>query len=198
MLEEFIDYIQKIFPSIDPYIQEKTKNAIKIFHISEDKLCWLNSTPYEYLAQGDILDNIPFFKINRQGSIEVFKTKGILLSNTCSASRDESIVFAPLLNLKKLGLNNINDVKKNLYYRLMYIPTTRYQEFVIDFSLMNTFNREFINDRIKKNEIVKEVSLNQMGYYLLIAKLTICFMRPEDSTVQLTRRDNFYNINKLN
>lgn len=195
MLDEFVNYIQKIFPSIDPYVQKQTKDAIKYFHMSEDKLCWFNSTPYEYLAQGDILDNIPFYRIDKKGEFNILKTKGILISNTCSASRDESIVLAPLLRIKDLNLKNLNEVKNNLYYRLMYIPSTKYQDFVIDFSLMNSFNRNLINNKIKENKIIKEVSLNQMGYYLFIAKLTICFMRPEDSGVQVNRKDNFYNVN---
>lgn len=195
MLEEFVNYIQKIFPSIDPYVQDKTKNAIKLFHKSEDKLCWFNSTPYEYLAQGDIVDNIPFYNVDKNGNLRVFRTKGILISNTCSASREETIIFAPLLKIESLNLKNLNDIKKNLYYRLMYIPTTKYQDFVIDFSIMSSFNREFINNKIKEGKIKKEVSLNQMGYYLFIAKLTIWFMRPEDSSVQVDRKENFYNSN---
>ena len=114
----------------------------------------------------------------------------MLLSNTCSADHDDDIVIAPLLQIKDLGLNR-NDIVNNLHYRLFYLPDKRFEELVVDFSLMNTFNKNLLNAQIEDGKVKKESSLNQMGFYLLLSKLTVCFMRPEDEEVQASRRENY-------
>ena len=89
-----------------------------------------------------------------------------------------------------MGLNR-NDIVNNLHYRLFYLPDKRFEELVVDFSLMNTFNKKLLNAQIEDGKVKKVSSLNQMGFYLLLSKLTVCFMRPEDEEVQASRRENY-------
>lgn len=193
MLDEFIRLTKSLFPSIDPYVKESTKEAIKQFELSGKKLNLFNYQSYDYLTQGDIFDGIPFTRIEEDGTISGYKGKGMLISNTCSADHDNEIVMAPLLNLDLLGLNK-EDVVKNLHYRLFYLPDERYENYVVDFSLLNTFNKRILNEMINQKKVIKETSLNQFGYYLFINKLTICFMRPEDEEVQADRRKNYLEL----
>lgn len=190
MLDEFINYVQKLFPSISPYVKNQTEQAIRQFKLSGRTLNLLNDKPYDYLTQGDILSNVPFVKIEENGGISAQRSYGMLLSNTCSADHDDDIVIAPLLQIKDLGLNR-NDIVNNLHYRLFYLPDKRFEELVVDFSLMNTFNKNLLNAQIEDGKVKKESSLNQMGFYLLLSKLTVCFMRPEDEEVQASRRENY-------
>ena len=191
MLNEFINFTQSLFPSISPYTKEQTKEAIKQFKLSgRTELKLLNSTAYDFLAQGDILDGIPFIRIGNNGNITAQRGKGMIISNTCSADHDDEIIIAPLLKIESLNLKRSNIIN-NLHYRLFYLPDSKYEDFVVDFSLMNTFNKNVLNKQIEDGKIKKESSLNQFGFYLLIAKLTICFMRPEDEEVQEDRRKNY-------
>ncbi len=193
MLNEFIEFTQSLFPAISPYVKEQTKEAIKQFDMSGKKLNLLNYRAYDFLAQGDILEGIPFTRIDNMGNIASQRGKGMIISNTCSADHDDEIVIAPLLEIDKLNLNK-NDIKKNLHYRLLYLPDPRYEDLVVDFSLMNTFNKNALNKLLEVGKITKEASLNQFGFYLLLTKLTICFMRPEDEEVQSDRRKNYIDM----
>ncbi len=156
-----------------------------------------NYKAYDYLAQGDIFDGIPFSRIEEDGNISVYRGKGMLISNTCSADHDNEIVIAPLLEIDSLGLNKA-DIVNNLHYRLLYLPDERYGNYVVDFSLVNTFNKDVLNRMIEQRKVVKEISLNQFGFYLFLCKLTICFMRPEDEEVQADRRKNYIQLHCAN
>ena len=59
---------------------------------------------------------------------------------------------------------------------------------VIDFGLINSYSTKLIGQSIEDKKINKIASLNDLGYYLFLCKLTIHFMRPEDIEVQQTRR----------
>lgn len=190
MLNEFIDFTQSLFPSISPYVKAQTQDAIRQFALSGRKINLMNYKTYDFLAQGDILEGIPFTRLDGNGNLAAQRGKGMLISNTCSADHDDEIVIAPFLRIEDLGLDK-RDIVNNLHYRLFYLPDPRYEEMVVDFSLMNTFNKNALNHQMEVGKIKKEASLNQLGFYLLIAKLTICFMRPEDEKVQANRRENY-------
>ena len=197
MLDEFIDYAQSLFPSISPYVKERTKAAIKQFELKGKKLNLFNYEAYEYLTQGDIFEGIPFTRIAEDGNISIYRGKGMLISNTCSADHDDEIVIAPLLEINLLGLNK-TDIVNNLHYRLLYLPDERYEKYAVDFSLLNTFNKDTLNRMIEQGKVVKETSLNQFGFYLFLCKLTVCFMRPEDEEVQASRRENYIQLHCAN
>lgn len=197
MLDEFIEFTQSLFPSISPYVKDKTKEAIKQFEVKGKKLNLFNYKAYDYLTQGDIFDGVPFSRIEEDGNISVYRGKGMLISNTCSADHDDEIVIAPLLEIDSLGLNK-TDIVNNLHYRLLYLPDERYENYVVDFSLINTFNKDVLNRMIEQKRTVKETSLNQFGFYLFLCKLTICFMRPEDEDVQADRRKNYIQSHCVN
>lgn len=191
MLDEFIEYAQSLFPSISPYVKEQTKSAIKQFNSSGKRTNFFNKNPYEFLAQGDILSNVPFVRINSDGQIGIKRSYGMVISNTCSADHDNDILMAPMLDINLLNLKK-TEIVNNLNYRLMYFPDEKYQDLVVDFSLINTINKDILNKMIEEKSVKKESSLNQFGFYLFLTKLTICFMRPEDEEVQQNRRKEYF------
>jgi len=190
MMQEFINFVQELFPSISPYTKEKIKDALKQFYISGKTLNCFMLHPLNELCQGDIVEDLPFSRYDINGNRSIFKTKGILLSNSCDAENDDTIVFAPLLPIDKinLGKNSIDNITKNLNYRLLYFPDHMFKDYVIDLSLLNSYNKHMIVNAISDGKIKRVASLSQFGYYLFLCKLTVHFFRPEDTGVQELRK----------
>ena len=190
MIDAFIDFAQSLFPSISPYVKEQTKEALKQFERDNKRIDLFDQKPFDFLSQGDILEGIPFLSLDENGEVQAYTGKGMIISNTCSCEHDDNIIIAPMIKLDDLSVEK-SSIRKNLNYRLFYLPANDYDEYVVDFSLMNTHNKQVINNMINAGKINREKSLNVFGFYLLLTKLTICFMRPEDKDVQYERRTDF-------
>ncbi len=187
MMSEFIDFVTELFPSIRPYTKEQVKASIQQFDRSGVQRNFSMHSALPYLAQGDIFgDAIPFFKQDKDGNLSVLRTKAILLSNTCDSERDDVLIFAPLIPIKDLKLDE-HAIKSNQIYRLLYFPDPIISNYVVDFSLLNSFSRQLFEEQLKQGNFKKTLSLNDLGYYLFLCKLTIHLMRPEDGEVQKTR-----------
>lgn len=186
MIKEFIEFTANIISCINPYTKENIDKAIKQFELEGKQLFTTMDNNLECLAQGDVLENVPFYRVNNMGKMGVFVTKGLVLSNTCDCSRDRDILLAPFIPIKETQKDR-NALVKNKAYGYLYLPDNKFDEEVVDFSLSNSFNREFLLKAIEAKKIKKKVSLNSYGYYLLLCKLTIYLMRPEDEEIKQTR-----------
>lgn len=187
MIREFIEFTSEIISGINPYTVENIKSAIMQFKVEGKKLVTTLENNFDYLTQGDILDNIPFYKVNgKTGKLEVFKTRGIILSNTCDCDRDENIIMAPFIPIKDTQKDR-QALMNNISYGHLYLPDNKLDNYVVDFSLSCTFNRELILKGLEKKAINKIASLNSYGYYLFLCKMTIYLMRPEDAGVKEER-----------
>jgi hypothetical protein len=71
----------------------------------------------------------------------------------------------------------------------MYIPMFQYEgrEYVVDFSIISSFSTSLLRILQEKKLVDRISSLNEFGYYFLLAKLTVHFLRPEDGTSQAER-----------
>jgi len=54
------------------------------------------------------------------------------------------------------------------------------KDYFVDFSQMNTYSKNLILNGIEDGKIKRLFSLNQIGLYLFIIKLTVFLMRKED------------------
>lgn len=183
--ERFIDFVQEIFPCINPYTKDRVKQAIRQFYEAEQTCNYFMSQPLEYLAQGDILDSILFRFFDDDGNEYTHRTKGLLISNTCDSHRDDFVVFAPLLPLD--SFDNRQAITNNQIFRLLFFPDYTYAGYVVDLSILSAVPRALIDKYISSGEITKVASLNSLGYYLFLCKLTVHLMRPEDTDVQMER-----------
>ncbi len=61
----------------------------------------------------------------------------------------------------------------------------------IDFEYMNTYNKDLIVKGIDLGRVKRIGSLNQLGYYFFIVKLTVYLMRKEDSDTLSKRNLGF-------
>ena len=178
MIKELIQFTPELFPAISPYTKENVNKAIAQFDYKS--LEWFMPSPIEYLSQGDIIKELPFTLFNEKGDKDILFTKGIVLSNTYDVSRDDYIIIAPLIQYE----NIINEeakktVRANKYYDKMCFTNSQLDDYFVDFTRATTFNRKLVL-KLLENKTNVEYSLNQYGYYLLLIKLTIYFMRPED------------------
>lgn len=186
MLEEYIDFVKSLFPCISPYTQERAKECIRQFYILHSEFPCFTGTNIPDLNQGDIISELPFRRYNEVGDEEEYVTDGLIISNSCDIENDDQILIAPFFPIADLGLD-LNNLKNNAYFNLLFFPDNRYAAHVADLSLLSPFPKKVIQDKIFAGALTKKHSLNQVGYYLLISKITVHLLRPEDMTVQSLR-----------
>ena len=185
--DDFIEFVKKLFPNIDPYVEKQTRESLKQFaSLNNTSVPMLTTFSENEINQGDILTNIPFYRIGDDGDYETVATSGIVISNSCDIENDDNILIAPMLDLGQMDPKVIEGIKKNIIYGKIYFPENN--KYVGDFSLIQTFPKKLILDAFYENKIKKEYSLNLIGFYFLICKLTIHFLRPENEGVQLERK----------
>ena len=189
MLEEYIDFVKSLFPCISPYSQERAKDCIRQFYtLNSDFPCFTIKDIPE-LNQGDIISSLPFRRYNIDGDEEEYVTDGIVISNSCDIENDDQVLLAPFIPITVLELDK-SAIKKNIIFNFLFFPDNRYSEHVADLSLISPFPKNILQQKIESGSITKKHSLNQIGYYLLISKITVHLLRPEDTSVQSQRKPN--------
>lgn len=180
-LHEFIEYTNQIFPAIDMAIKQSMKDALEQFDIS--KFNWFTTEKIEGLTQGDILSKIPFVYQDNQGNYRTLITKGIVISNSCDLTRDKYIALAPLIqydDTDEFNEDQKRDLQNNKYNGKMCFTGSNIQGYYVDFTRIQSFNRELIIHLIDEGKINNEYSISQFAWYFLLTKLTIHYMRVED------------------
>lgn len=188
MISEFIEFCHQIFPNIDPFTKEQAKVAMRQFEeVSQPSLTKIETG--SNLFQGDIFSEIPFFYTDNSGQQRMIRRKAQLLSNTCDATRDKTLLFAALHPLSEFGSNPslVDNIKKNRRYSSFYLNDTILSDEYVDFEMINTFSREAFLQLVESNRVRRIASLSLIGYYMFICKLSIFFMRPEDTEVNSSR-----------
>ena len=179
-MTEFIDFVNNVLPSVDPDFRDGAKKAILQFERDGQQLKYMMLNPLDQLSQGDIISKVPFSYFDENGSQKIFTADALILSTSCHIDQKERIILVPVLPLEEFK-GNVNDLKRNTIFDYMYIPDSNMAEKFIDFEYMNTYSKEIILGGIKNNRLKRVGSLNQLGYYFFIVKLTVYLMRKEDS-----------------
>ncbi len=190
MLKEFIDFVDSILPSVSPDMRERAKDAILQFEKTGEQLRYMMFNPLEQLSQGDILSKVPFIYFEEDGSQKTFVADGLVLSTSCHIDQKDRIVLAPVLPIENFN-GNMTDLKRNTIFDYMYIPDAIMSERFIDFEYMNTYSKDLIVKGIDLGKVKRIGSLNQLGYYFFIVKLTVYLMRKEDSDTLSERNIGF-------
>ena len=164
----------------------KCQSALEQFYSHGKRFSCFTSAQIEGLSQGDIIASLPFEIIVEDRSLYKLNTSACIVSNSCDIENDKTFLAAPVLDITRLDVDKEN-LKNNRYYRLLYFPDEIFSDIVVDLSLMMPFYTLAVQKSLESGRIKKIHSLNLVGYYLLISKLTVHFMRPEDKTVQSSR-----------
>lgn len=189
MLEQIIDFVDSFLPSVDPDFRDGAKDAIRQFE-SNNKINYLMHGCLEELSQGDIISKIPFFYFEEDGKQKSVVADAMVISTSCHIDQKDKLIFVPILPLSEFE-GNKNDLMKNVIFDFMYIPDTKMSDSFISFDIMNSYSKKLIYDGIVNGKINRIASLNQLGYYLFIIKLTVYLMRKEDSETLFSRNKGF-------
>lgn len=188
MIPEFIDFCQELFPCIDPYTREQAKLAMTQFEGVNGPVLTKQYDSFD-LFQGDIFSEIPFFYVNEAGQLKKVMRKAQLLSNTCDASRDDLLLFAAIHPLSDYSdkPSMVDTIMKNKKFNAFYLPDHRLQNEYIDFELICSMPRTAFLKLCEIGKVNRIASLNLVGYYMFLCKMTVFFMRPEDEIVNASR-----------
>lgn len=190
MLTEFIDFVNDVLPSIDSSSKDAAKEAILQFEKTGEQLKYLMLKPLDQLSQGDIISKVPFIYFDEKGLQKSFTAEALVLSTSCHIDQKDLMVLVPVLPLDIFN-GNLEDLKRNTIFDYMYIPDYDMAEKFVNFEYMNTYSKDLILMGIEQHKIKRLASLNQLGYYFFIVKLTVYLMRKEDSDTLEERNSAF-------
>lgn len=188
MIPEFIDFCKSLFPSIDPYTAEQAKKVMDQFCDNDKPKLAIALSDFD-LMQGDIFSEVPFVYIDEDGDIQTFCAKAELLSNTCDATRDDFLLFAavrPIADYSE-NENTVNSIKNNKKYSMFYIPDSPMEQYYVDLEQITAISRKAFVKLHETGNVNRIATLTSVGYYMLISKLTVFFMRPEDADTNNNR-----------
>jgi len=187
MLAEFIEYVDSILPSVSPDFRDGAKKAILQFEKEGHCLNYLSASPLDELSQGDIISNVPFIYFEEDGNQTIFKADAMVISTSCHIDQKNKMVLAPILPLEQFDGRKY-DLQKNTIFDYMYIPDSKMADKFVAFSILNTYSKELIMEGLKRQKIQRIASLNQLGYYFFIIKLSVYLMRKEDEETLAKRK----------
>lgn len=179
MLKELIDFVDSILPSVPMGTKEGVQEAIAQFEKDGEQIKYLTANPLSELSQGDIISAVPFYYFDNDGNQKMFKTDALVLSTSCHIDQKDKLVLVPVFPLASFK-GNFVELKKNKVIDYMYIPEGILINSYVNFEIMNTFSKELIMSGLKNGKLTRVASLNQIGYYFFIIKLTVYLMRRED------------------
>ena len=186
MLSEFIDFVDSILPSVSMEKKEGIKEAIAQFKKEGHEIKYLMLNPLSELSQGDVISSVPFYYFDEDGKQMVFRSDALVLSTSCHIDQKNKLVLVPVFPLNSFK-GNLVELKKNTIIDYMYIPDGNLSDKYVDFEIMNTFSKDLIMNGLKNRKLTRVASLNQIGYYFFVVKLTVYLMRREDAGTQKER-----------
>lgn len=190
MLKEFIDFVDSVLPSVPMGTREGVQAAIAQFEKEGEQIKYLTMNPLSELSQGDVISSVPFYYFDENGKQKVFKSEALVLSTSCHIDQKDKLVLVPVMPLDAFD-GNMVELKKNKVIDYMYIPDGNMMNRFVDFEIMNTFSKDLIMNGLQSGKLQRVASLNQLGYYFFVIKLTVYLLRKEDTVTQQERNVGF-------
>lgn len=189
MMDGYIDFLERLFPAIDPYTAARAKQAVKEFSRYGVKTPFFSKPLDSDFQQGDIFTKVPFVYVDRDGKGRLAVMGGMLLTNSCDTTRNERLQFAAMSSLDDYSCDPAHQeaVKSNINYEYLYFPDTDVSHSFVNFGLIASISREAFERFVLEGKSERIASLNETGYFLFITKLTVFLMRPEDRDVYASR-----------
>jgi len=189
MLSELVAFLGELFPSISPYTKQGAMDAMKQFENYNIKSRFLTTSLDDDLQQGDIFTLVPFVFIDENGDVNTLITKGMLLTNSCDATRNDELQFAAMYRLEDYQRSggDTRSIVNNKNYQFLYYPDNEIDGWYVDFGTITSISRVVFLRLMEEHKSERLASLNDIGWFVLITKLTVFFMRPDDPEVLESR-----------
>lgn len=189
MIPELLEYIQELFPSISPYTAGAAKRALSQYESAGVMGSLTLSQVPEDMRQGDVYSEMTVPLVDASGRLKQYRLKTMLLTNTCDCVRNDFLAFAPIWPIDEYfpDPTKASGVKSNRAYQFLYLPDNRLADDVVDFGSIFSLPRTVFESLLENGSVSRIASLSWVGYYVFLAKLTVFFMRPEDSEVNESR-----------
>lgn len=81
----------------------------------------------------------------------------------------------------------VSNITKNQRYSTLYLPDQILKNEFVDLELITSISRENFLKLYDDKKVNRIATLTLVGYYMLICKLTVFFLRPEDVDVNEAR-----------
>jgi len=195
MSDEFVRCLKSLFPTPSYEVKTEINKLIKKNRL--DASCFFASAFQKSLIQGDIITHMPFVTFSSGSKIMEERLYGMMLSTPCDFKNNDKVLFAPCYNLNYFveaygeDKSRIDALKNNIIYDKFYIPAyLKCPELVADFNGINSYEVSFIIEQLGNNLSKQVASLTLAGYYYLLAKMTVHFMRPEPREIVAVRTDS--------
>lgn len=177
MLPEFANYVQAIFPSINPALAKQLISAAaKYPHIDAD--CFSKEGERGPIVQGDIISALPFVVQEKDGSFGRALRSGMLLSHSCDFDNDEWVTFAACHPFPSKA-SSASAMRANRVTSVFFLPMHEQRgDVIVQLSQLQTLRTSFIRDALASGLSMREDGLSLIGYYYLITKLAVHQLRP--------------------
>ena len=110
---------------------------------------------------------------------KLFTAYAMVISTSCHIDQKDKILMVPVFPIDSFT-GNLVELKKNMVFDFMYIPDNVMSKRYVCFNMMTSYNKKLICGGIENGKIKRIASLNQIGYYFFIIKLSVYLMRKED------------------
>ncbi|MGL5066735.1 MAG: hypothetical protein ACRC6T_02755 [Sarcina sp.] len=208
-MDKFVNLVQSIFPgSVTPYIAKQAKESLKQFKKDNKfgkgseglgrEYDFFDLKKVGFLRQGDIIEGLNYFYISETGEQKIIRdAKMMIISNTCDSNRVEKssttrknpqIHLVPLVEVtgyldeiedKDKRASFESDIYNNLIFRFIHLPHNELNKYVVNLNLITSLPLSILSERISDGACNIKYSLNDVGFYFLLCKLTAYFMREE-------------------
>ena len=125
-------------------------------------------------------------QFEKDGKLTTFHADAMVISTSCHIDQKDKLLMVPVFPISSFS-GNLVELKKNMVFDFMYLPDSSMNEKYICFNLMTSYDKRLICQGIENGKIRRIASLNQLGYYFFIIKLTVYLMRKEDSDTLASR-----------
>ena len=177
---EFVQFVQALFPGIDPFVAAKCLEAIRQHRTLPEDL--VSGPIGGEVCQGDLIEGIRLRVPTRDGGSGAITGLSMVVSNSCDLDNKPFALLAPSFDLELFRSDpRLPDISRNTVtnlFALDFVPGGI--SVVSDLSLIQPISTEALKHALESGSVRRVCSLSEVGWYLLLSKLTVHLMRPED------------------
>ena len=178
MWQAFARLLVEVFPSIEPENARAYLNTLWSRPVVWTDL-YANPLPTN-ICQGDIIAPITFVLQDDSGDFGEFTAAGMILSHSCDLEDDYLVLALCEPAAAYAQHRSIGDLRNNTLFQTFFLrDVPGMGDQVVDLGTVQSFRRSVIFRDLQNGTVVRYSSFTQLGYYFLMAKMTVRWLRPQ-------------------